>query len=295
MTKGLLQRQMTRRTIVSGGLSCAMAWIIPSRLVSDFDLFEPALRCSWNRKEVTRNGNLYAFPGARPESTVIAVTWQELRSRVTNDRTKKSKLRIHAGPKSWDFMVGSRTATSEIVQDGDIAVYIGEILSPTKVTQGRIVRAVVMCAPNRMLVDNCSTGIWAERFEFGLRERIGTPFLSSLAAGSDQVAFLYHSGSPAGDRRLLMQPLAREIAARARTRVANPEGHGYRLASALLPDVLHYDPNLPSGYTFASRNGRHPSESSTELVNTILEGAPSSKASEGAHDLKKHFPYFRQA
>jgi hypothetical protein len=206
-----------------------------------------------------------------------------------------SKLRIHAGSKSWDFMVGSRTATSEIVQDGDIAVYIGEIISPTKVTQRRIVKAVVMCAPNRVLVDNCSTGIWAERFEFGLRERIGTPFLSSLAAGSDQLACIYHSCSPAEDRRLLMQPLAREIAARARTRVANPEGHGRRLASALLPDVLHYDPNLPSGYTFASRNGRHPSESSTELVNTILEGAPSSKASEGAHHLKKHFPYFRQA
>ena len=153
MTKGLLQRQMTRRTIVSGGLSCAMAWIIPSRLVSDFDLFEPALRCSWNRKEVTRNGNLYAFPGARPESTVIAVTWQELRSRVTNDRTKKSKLRIHAGPKSWDFMVGSRTATSEIVQDGDIAVYIGEILSPTKVTAGKNCKSGSNVRSKPMIVD----------------------------------------------------------------------------------------------------------------------------------------------
>jgi hypothetical protein len=295
MTKGLFQRQMTRRTIVSGGLSCAMAWIIPSRLVSDFDLFEPAFRRSWNRKEVTRNGNLYAFPGARPESTVIAVTWQETRSRVINDRTKKSKLRIHAGSKSWDFMVGSRTATSEIVQDGDISVYISEILSPRELPPRMILKAAVITAPNRAIADRDSIGIWAERFESGLRERIGTPFLSTLVAGSDQLACIYHSCSPAEDRRLLMQPLAREIAARARARVADPEGHGRRLASALLPDVLHYDPNLPSGYTFASRNGRHPSESSTELVNTILGGAPSSKASEGVHHLKKHFPYFRQA
>jgi hypothetical protein len=180
-------------------------------------------------------------------------------------------------------------------QDGDIAVYIGEILSPARVLQGGIVKAVVMSAPDRALVENGSTAIWAERFESGLRERIGTPFLSSLVAGSDEVAHLYHSCSPAEDRRVLLQPLARQIAARARTRVADPEGHGRRLASALLPDVLHYDPNLPSGYTFASRNGRHPSESSTELVNTILEGAASSKASEGAHHVKKHFPYFRQA
>ena len=188
MTKGLLQRQMTRRTIVSGGLSCAMAWIIPSRLVSDFDLFEPALRCSWNRKEVTRNGNLYAFPGARPESTVIAVTWQELRSGAINDRTKKSKLRIHAGSKSWDFMVGSRTATSEVGQDADIALYIGEIPSPTELPQRMILKAAVISAPNRMIADRDSIGIWAERFESGLRERIGTPFLSTLVAGSDQLA-----------------------------------------------------------------------------------------------------------
>ena len=295
MTKGLLQRQMTRRTIVSGGLSCAMAWIIPSRLVSDFDLFEPALRCSWNRKEVTRNGNLYAFPGARPESTVIAVTWQELRSGAINDRTKKSKLRIHAGSKSWDFMVGSRTATSEVGQDADTALYIGEIPSPTELPQRMILKAAVISAPNRTIADRDSIGIWAERFESGLRERIGTPFLSTLVAGSDQLACIYHSCSPAEDRTLLMQPLAREIAARARARVADAEGHGRRLAVALLPDVLHYDPTLPAGYTFAARNGRHPSESSIELVNTILEGAPSSKASEGAHDLKKHFPYFRQA
>jgi hypothetical protein len=295
MTKELFQKQTTRRTIVSGGLGCAMAWIIPSRLVSNFDLFEPALRPSWNRKEVTRNGNLYAFPGALPESTVIAVTWQELRSRVIDDRTMASKLRIHAGSKSWDFTVGSRTATSEVGRDGDIAVYIGEILSPRELPPRMILKAAVISAANRAIADRDSIGIWAERFESGVRERISTPFLSTLVAGSDQLACIYHSCSPAEDRRILMQPLAREIAARARTRVANPEGHGRRLASALLPDVLHYDPNLPSGYTFASRNGRHPSESSTELVNTILEGAPSSKASEGAHHLKKHFPYFRLA
>jgi hypothetical protein len=294
MTKGLFQKQMTRRTIVSGGLTCAIAWISPSRIASDLGLCEPSLWRSWNRKRVTRNGNLYAFSGAQPESTVIAVTWQELRSRSIDDRTEESRLRIHAGSKSWDFMVETRTASSEMGQDGDIAVYIGEILSPARAPQGGSVKAVVMSVPDRALVENGSTAIWAERFESGLRERIGTPFLSSLVAGSDEVAHLYHSCSPAEDRRLLLEPLAKEIEARARVRVADPEGHGRRLAVALLPDVLHYDPTLPSGYTFAARNGRHPSESSIELVNTILEGAPFSKASEGAHRLQKHFPYFRQ-
>jgi hypothetical protein len=94
-----------------------------------------------------------------------------------------------------------------------------------------------------------------------------------------------------------MQPLARAIAMRARARgqIADPEAHGRRLAATFLPDVLYYDSKLPFGYTFASRNGRHPSESTVELVNTIVEGGPFSHMPMATYRLERQFPYFRRA
>ena len=52
------------------------------------------------------------------------------------------------------------------------------------------------------------------------------------------------------------------------------EAHGKRLASRLLPDVLHYNPKLPAGFTFAAQNGRHPGDASARIVDTICNGSP---------------------
>jgi hypothetical protein len=72
----------------------------------------------------------------------------------------------------------------------------------------------------------------------------------------------------------LLRPLEFEISRRLRAAGSqvNPESHGRRLASLLLPDVLRYDPHLPVGFTFAARNGRHPLESADEMVYATLNG-----------------------
>ena len=295
MTRELFSQEVTRRTFLSSGLACAAAWIIPPWLLAEAVPSAGSVAPSSHQAAVKAESNLYVFPGPQPETTAIAVTWWASKSEGGRDRISESQVRIHAGSKTWNFRVESQAAVSNVGFDDVTAVYVGEILIPEKV-QDRVAKAVVMSAPNRATTHNGSTGFWAELLESGSRVRVGTPFLSSLVADCDQLAHLYHACSPAEDRRLLMRPLARAIAMRARARgqVADPEAHGRRLAATLLPDVLYYDPKLPSGYTFASRNGRHPAESLVELVNTVVEGRPFSNVSGTTCRLERQFPYFQR-
>jgi hypothetical protein len=140
------------------------------------------------------------------------------------------------------------------------------------------------------------TGIWAERrTDFGARQRIGSPFLAEIVAGSPSIAALYHSTSPAEDTVVLEMGVAKEIAEKARAggRIHRPDAYGRRMASILLPDVLHYDPKLPVGFTFAGQNGRHPEEASDVVVNAILHGY-SDSTPRTRYRLNATFPYFPQ-
>ena len=139
-------------------------------------------------------------------------------------------------------------------------------------------------------------GIWAERLvQDGTRQRIGSPFLSELLARDPGLAEVYHAISPENDRELLMPNLAAAITLHARNTgsVGDPEGHGWRVAGLLLPDVLRYGPRLPTGFTFAGQNGRHPTEAAEDIIATILGGvvAPHNR-DKVSHRLQEQFPYF---
>jgi hypothetical protein len=141
-----------------------------------------------------------------------------------------------------------------------------------------------------------TTAIWAERLtNFSSRQRIGSPFLAEIVAGNPSLAALYHSTWPAEDTVALETGVANEIAEKARAgdRIHRPEAYGRRMASILLPDVLHYDPKLPLGFTFAGQNGRHPEEASEVVVNAILQGYPD-WSPRTTYRLKETFPYFPQ-
>jgi len=143
-------------------------------------------------------------------------------------------------------------------------------------------------------------GIWAERLTPASRYRFGSPFLSALIAENHSIGQRYHSICPAQDRQFLESRLAHVISvgARATAWVKDPDSYGRRLASALLPDTLHYDTELPFGFTFAARNGRHPEEALQGVVNSVLTGSPLSdseavwKSSAAKFHLSREFPYF---
>lgn len=293
MTASIFESTLTRRRALSGGLACVLAAFVPRRVFGALASESSPAAMTGGVLRGLINPNLYAFAGTAGDTTAIAVTWQELVGRAKMDCHSSSRLRIHAGLKTWEFDLRNQAFGKAQRSDG-MRVFFGGVLPFSGRGDGSI-RAVVIELPNLALRQNGAAGIWAEYNEEGQRQRIGTPILANLVAADQSLATIYHSSSPAEDRDLLARPLAEAIAAR---RAANgfSAGSVSRLASALLPDVLHYDSGRPAGFTFAAQNGRHPSERTDEVVNGLLIGRASSASSlPSAYLHVDSFPYFRLA
>ena len=264
-------RIITRRTILGGSLACAVASVIPQTLLGEL-----------SRLQQDR-ANLYVFPGVQPGTTVIATIWPSPTGRNLH-------VRIHAGAQSWRVQsLDSRANGASWQQDG-CRIFAGKV--------AKHFGAVVMEAPNRILNGGGPISVWAERFTpTGSRQRLGSPFVAAIVAEDGELARRYHSLSPADDQAELMESVAGVIASRAQRSglSGDPGAYGKRLAARLLPDVVHYDSRLPSGFTFAAQNGRHPAEASALVVDTILNGSPAFTAEARVAQLQTGFPYFSQA
>ena len=137
--------------------------------------------------------------------------------------------------------------------------------------------------------------VWAEIFAQGsARVRVGNPFVAELLARNPRSSELYHAATPGQDTALFSDALAERVARLARTSgsVADPTAHGRRLAAFLLPDAIAYRPDLPVGFSFASQNGRHPSEDVGAVVDTILAGSVVRRTAFPTFALTDAFPYF---
>lgn len=261
---------MTRRTILGGGIACAVASAIPQTLFAEISGLKQ------NR------ANLYVFPGAGTGTTVIATTWPSPIGQTLH-------VKVHAGAQSWTVQTMDSTAAGAAWQQDGCRMFAGNVT--------RHVGAVVVEAPNRILNGGGAISVWAERFtETGARHRTGSPFVAAIVAEDYELASRYHSLSPVDDRASLMEDIAKAIASRAQRSglIGDPEAHGKRLASRLLPDVLHYNPKLPAGFTFAAQNGRHPGDASARIVDTICNGSPAFTSEKRSAELQIHFPYFSQ-
>jgi hypothetical protein len=203
-------------------------------------------------------------------------------------------VRVHAGSQSWRFQISDESVTS-FARQYDCRLFCGRIVAEAH-GGPEIVQAVVVEAPSRTLTG--VNGVWAEQLmRRGVRHRLGSPFLASLVEGDRALAELYHATSPAEDLGVMQKEVARVIAARARRsgQIANPDAHGQRLAVALLPDVLHYNSALPSGFTFAGRNGLRPDEADATVVDAILGASATAGLPARRFRLQGLFPYFLQA
>ncbi len=296
MTRTTLEATITRRRALIGGVTCALASVVsPQRLFRLLSAQDASGAMTTGRVGALVTPNLYAFPGAGPSVTAIAVTWREQGSNAERDLGHCSKVRIHAGLRTWEFDV-SNQGPSKVQKSDEISVFTGGVISPLGVSDG-LVTAVVMELPARAIGLDGLADIWAEHDRMGSRRRIGTPFLSDLVAENESLAAVYHSSTPAEDRDVLMKPLVTAIEDRLRANgmAVDASSHGRRLASALLSDILRYDSRRPTGFTFAAQNGRHPAESESELVSAFLNaGARSAISVRPARQTIQTFPYFRQ-
>jgi hypothetical protein len=263
-------RAITRRTILGGSLACAVASVIPQSLLGEMSGSQQG------------RANLYVFPGAQTGTTVIATTWPD-------PTGKTHQLRFHVGEQSWRVQILDSTAHGACWQQDGCRIFAGNVAEQ--------VGAVVMEAPNEILNGGGPIRVWAERItQTGARQRLGSPFVSSIVAEDRELARRYHSLLPIDDRAELMESVAGVIASRAQRSglSGDPAAYGKRLAAHFLPDVLHYDSRLPSGFTFAAQNGRHPAEASALVVDTILNGSPTFTP-EARVALQTSFPYLSQA
>jgi hypothetical protein len=287
-------RAVTRRTVLCGALASAVASIVPSRVLaeignsSSFGSGGDAYDFSANR------ANLYAFPGLQPGTTVIAATWSDRLNRFEQGAQEESQVTIHAGKRKWDVKLPGGAIDAAFLEQQRCRVFAGGVATQPG-TDGVALKAVVIEIPDKALSSSGQLDIWAERrMHSGLRRRVGSPFVAALIAEDAGLANSYHSISPSDDRALLTEDVVMAIAAKVRKSgmAGDPDAYARRLASRLLPDVLHYDLRWPSGFTFAAQNGRHPEEASNLIVDTILSGSPASGSPKAGVRLQVPFPFF---
>ncbi len=282
---------VTRRTVLGGLLASAVASMVPSTVFAEVVNF--AADGSPHGSN-SNKANLYAFPGVQPETTVIAATWPVRLNRFDSTAQKESQVTIHAGARMWDAELPGSAMDAALSEQHGCRIFAGSVATQPG-TDGAVLKAVIIEIPKKVLAGSGALDIWAERvLHTGQRQRVGSPFIAALVAEDAGLARSYHNISPSDDRAMLMEDVVKAIAAKGRkSRMAgDPDAYARRVASRLLPDVLHYDPQWPSGFTFAAQNGRHPEELSDLVVDTILNGSPAPGSPKADVRLQKPFPFF---
>jgi hypothetical protein len=292
--KNLEAKAVTRRTVLGGVLASAVASIVPLKVLAEMAGSNAFGGGGAARPFNPNRADLYAFPGAQPGTTVIAATWPVRLNRFDTSAPNKSQVTIHAGSRKWNVTLPRGAMDAGWLEQHGCRVFAGSVTTQHG-PDGVVLKAVVIEIPEKMLSGSGAMEIWAERvMQTGVRRRIGSPFVAALVAEDVGLAKSYHCITPSDDRAMLTQGVVNAIAAKARKSgmASDPDAHGRRLASRLLPDVLCYDPQMPSGFTFAAQNGRHPEELSDLVVETILTGSPASWPAKADVRLQKRFPFF---
>src|SRR5258708_9020844 len=168
---------MTRRNLLSRGVVCALACLVPGRMPRA--MAKP--RAAVGVDEVQWGPNLYVFPnsGAK-KTTVVALTWPILSPEEYAGWQPVSEVRIHSGSQRWDgrWLESDKDATTS--EEKGCRIFAGNI-DPN----GAIRNTVVVEAPTEVFARDGSAGIWAERFtKDGGCERIGSTFIAAILAGT---------------------------------------------------------------------------------------------------------------
>jgi hypothetical protein len=225
---------------------------------------------------------LFVFRAPGSANTVIGVC-------IPPDRAAPvaTNARIHVGTMTW--CADLRSARAYFANDGRVRIFAG-----SGMRNARLVKAIVLELTVDELASTETFEVWGEisRGET-LRERIGNPIVAELSRRDRKLAQIHRRISPTHDRAVLTPVVTRIIAARAKRlgMASDPDAYAQRLADAILPDVIEFKPASPMGFSYASRNGRHPAERTAEIVRTLLGASPVTVIDERETMLFDHFPY----
>jgi hypothetical protein len=232
-------------------------------------------------------GELFAFLAPDTLALVFAIAIPMM----SNDRVPQV-VRLHAGARSWT-VAGTDPLSAVISGRTGDRVFVGQINGSMRSGQA-LHRLIVVSTPATSFPEG-GLQVWAEvSGQDGLPTRIGNPIIAELLARDPELTRAFDNTYPSRDRDPFADALAKRIAARSAS--TDPQAHGQRLASILLPNTLSFDPRQPVGFTFAARNGRRPSDAIAGIVDTVLAGAatPGRDRSEPFREANA-FPYFQSA
>jgi Domain of unknown function (DUF4331) len=74
----------------------------------------------------------------------------------------------------------------------------------------------------------------------------------------------------------------------------DPQAYGQQVVQFLFPDVLAYNPLLPTSYGFAGRNGRALADDTPDVILSLLANTPFSDRVGKPDGLRTHFPYLAE-
>jgi hypothetical protein len=232
-------------------------------------------------------GQLFAFLAPDTSALVFAVAFPMM----SNDRVPQV-VRLHAGSRSWTVAGTDSLSALMSGRTGD-RVFVGQIAGSTP-SGPELHRLIVVSTPaTRFRAGGLQ--VWADvSGQDGLATRIGNPIIAKLLARDPELTRAFDNTHPSRDRALFAGALAKRIAARGAS--TDPQAHGQRLASIMLPNTLSFDPRQPVGFTFAAQNGRRPGDAIAGIVDTVLAGAATpGRDISGSFRAADVFPYFQSA
>lgn len=123
--------------------------------------------------------------------------------------------------------------------------------------------------------------------------RCGRPNFAATFVDDPARSRLMNETSPEGDRERFAPDVTKvvEVTAREVGRVADPKKYAQRVVRWLLPDVIPFDPAVPSGFDFAGLNGRRLEDDFGAVVYSVVFGCPMPTGLEPLRDLRRDWPY----
>jgi hypothetical protein len=229
------------------------------------------------------SSELYVFPAPDSANTVIGLL-------ISSDQaiSAPTNAHIHVGTKTWSAEFGGPACTP-FASNGRVRSFSG-----VGMIGARFVKAMVLELDAREFTPTSAVDVWAE-ISHGerLRQRVGSPIVAELVRCDREFRQIHRRITPIDDRAILTPIVTRLVSARAKRSgiTTDPDAYACRLADAILPDVIRFDPASPTGFSYASQNGRHPRERTAEIVQTLLGGSFAPVVEEQGTMLFDRFPY----
>lgn len=172
--------------------------------------------------------------------------------------------------------------------------------NPKNLLAGHNVTAIVLELPNAALGSETihlwgTTAIFHEDKWITIN-RAANPLVQEVFISDEHVKDAYNRTLPREDVVRYGDAIAAFVAQTTQLAgtATDPNAYGQQVVQFLLPDVLTYNPQLPTSYGFAGRNGRALADDTPDVILSLLANTPLSDRVGKPDGLRVSFPYLAE-